>query len=303
MRVGGRSVAALLLVASHAAAQSGPVTDGPPITRIPVSTRAAGLGGAGAALTGHAAILFVNPAALATIGRLGVEVGYQRHVFDASVASGALAVRLGQFHWAGGVHVLDYGSEPVVVQGAETGQTIHPWEGIASSGLVYRFGVVAVGAAGKYVRQDVDDVVNDGYAADAGVAIAVFDIMALGASMQNVAGGDIGAAGELPRTTRLGFTFNYVDPQGTLRLLTTVEGIWTAGRGGRGVLGAEGGIVVEGIGLEGRAALATRRVPSDVSRLSLGGGIRLGSLTFDYAFQDLEVGGMATHRFGLRWTP
>src|SRR2546430_10807806 len=59
----------------------------------------------------------------------------------------------------------------------------------------------------------------DAWAGDAGLAIAVFDLMALGVSVQNI-GGDFGpAAGgvHLPRRTRAGFTLNYVDPQGTLR--------------------------------------------------------------------------------------
>lgn len=298
------ALAAVVLLAPRVAdAQRGAGTDGPPITQIPVSVRSAALGGSGAALTGHAGILFANPAALATIGALGLEFGYQRYAVGAAVSSGALAIRVGQFHWAVGVHLLDYGSEPVVVSGVETGRTIRPWEGVATSGVVYRFGVVALGASGKYVRQSIDDVVNDGYAADAGMAIAIFDIMALGASVQNVAGGDIGAGGELPRTTRIGFTLNYTDPQGALRLLTTIEGIWAVGRNSRGVIGVEGGVVVEGVGLEGRAALATGGDPGDASRLSLGGGIRLGSLTVDYAFQDLDLVGSATHRFGLRWTP
>src|SRR5439155_227137 len=89
------------------------------------------------------------------------------------------------------------------------------------STLVFRTGLGALGATAKYARETVGGARVDAWAGDVGLAIAVFDLMALGVSVQNI-GGDFGpAAGglHLPRRTRAGFTLNYVDPQGTLRLL------------------------------------------------------------------------------------
>jgi len=71
--------------------------------------------------------------------------------------------------------------------------------------------------------------VSDAWAGDVGMAIAVFDIMAIGVSVQNL-GGDMGNGALLPRRTRAGLTLNYTDPQGTFRLLTTLEGMWTRNR-------------------------------------------------------------------------
>jgi len=47
---------------------------------------------------------------------------------------------------------------------------------------------------------------------DVGIAIAIFDIAALGVSMQNM-GGDLGAGARLPRRSRAGLTLNYTDPR------------------------------------------------------------------------------------------
>jgi hypothetical protein len=271
--------------------------------RITPSVRAAAMAGAGAALVGDAAAIFTNPAAVATIGSIGLEVAYQRLQLGASVASGALAVQLGQFHVGLGAQALDYGQERVVVGGVETGQNFHPWEGVGVGALVYRRGVLAAGGALKYVHQSLGEVANDGYAGDLGLEVAIFDIMAIGFSMQNLFGGDLGAAGELPRTSRFGFTFNYADPQGVLRLLSTIEGVWAKGRAGRLLLGLEGGVIVYGVGVELRGGYDSRGSATALDRFTVGGGLRIGGFTVDYAYQDADLLGAPAHRFGLRWVP
>jgi len=40
-----------------------------------------------------------------------------------------------------------------------------------------------------------------------------------------------------------------------------------------------------------------------VAFVAFGGGVVLGRLTLDYAFQAYNVLGGGTHRVGLRWTP
>src|SRR3989449_10417931 len=79
--------------------------------------------------------------------------------------------------------------------------------------------------------------------------------MAFGASVQNL-GGDFGGGAHLARRARVGFTMNYVDPQGTARFLTTFEGQWpvsgAAGQHARFLAGAEGGVVARGVGIVGR---------------------------------------------------
>jgi len=39
------------------------------------------------------------------------------------------------------------------------------------------------------------------------------------------------------------------------------------------------------------------------SGVTFGGGVELGRLHVDYAYQGHDVVGGATHRFGVRWTP
>src|SRR3989449_9448604 len=83
--------------------------------------------------------------------------------------------------------------------------------------------------------------------------------MAFGASVQNL-GGDFGGGAHLARRARVGFTMNYVDPQGTARFLTTFEGQWpvsgAAGQHARFVAGAGGGGGARGVGIGGRGGAA-----------------------------------------------
>src|SRR4029077_2299361 len=124
---------------------------------------------------------------------------------------GALALRVSRFTWGAGAAAL--------------GPTYTQADLLGVSSLVFRTGIVALGTSVKYARETIGGSRLDAWAGDAGLAIAVFDLMAFGVSVQNI-GGDLGAGLHLPRRTRAGFTLNYVDPQGTYRLLTTLQGLW-----------------------------------------------------------------------------
>ncbi|MGH7521051.1 MAG: hypothetical protein ACREMI_07210, partial [Gemmatimonadales bacterium] len=308
-----RRPVALVVAVALAAWPSGRLagqTEGSILTMLPGSTRSAALGGAGAALVGDAGAMFANPAGIATIRHLSIEGSYEPYLAGSAVSAAALALRVSRFTWGFGAQALDYGSEPVIVpdpatggrRGMATGASFHPYEALAATSLVYRRGFAALGVTAKYDRQQIGAEVSDAWAGDVGVAIAVFDIMAVGVSVQNL-GGDLGREALLPRRTRAGLTLNYTDPQGTFRLLTTLEGQWT--RDHRAVLiqGLEGGIVASGVGLIGRLGYATRSAVTDASRFTFGGGVVLGRLAMDYAFQAYDVLGGGTHRVGLRWTP
>lgn len=280
------------------------------VALLPGSTRSAGLGGAGAALVGDAGAIFANPAGLATVRHVAVEGSYEPYLAGTVFSTAAIAVRLGRITWGAGAQALDYGSEPIIVpdsstggrRGSPTGGTFSAADLLAVSSVVYRRGLIALGVSGKYARQQIGGYAADAWAGDAGLAIAVFDIFAVGASVQNI-GGDFGNGARLPRRTRVGVTLNYVDPEGTMRLLSTLEGQWTPGRPAVLVQGVEGGVVTGGVGLVGRLGYATRSPTSDASRFTVGGGIELGRLHFDYAYQGFDVLGGGTHRVGLRWTP
>ena len=264
------------------------------VAALPGSTRSAALGGAGAALVGDAGAIFANPAAIATGRPLSLEGSYEGYLAGTAVSSAALVLRVGRFNWGFGAQALDYGG------------TFQNYEVLALSSLVYRRGLVALGVSGKYDRQVIGSAVADAWAGDVGAAIAVFDIMAFGVSVQNL-GGDFGTGvGTLPRRTRVGFTLNYTDPQGAFRLLTTLEGQWLRHQGegtSRLITGVEGGVVTGGIGLVGRTAYATRPGVAGGSRLTVGGGVVLGRLHVDYAFQEYALPADGTHRVGVRWAP
>ncbi len=285
-------------------------TEGSILPLIPGSTRSAALGGAGAALVGDAGAMFANPAGIATIRHLGIEASYQPYLAGSVLSSAALALRVSRFTLGFGAQALDYGSEPVIVpdpstggrRGMETGASFHPYEGLAATSLVYRRGFAALGVTAKYDRQQYGSEVSDAWAGDVGLAIAVFDIMAMGVSVQNL-GGDLEGEALLPRRTRAGITLNYTDPQGTLRMLTTIEGQWTRDRSAVLVQGLEVGVVRGGAGLIGRLGYSTRPTVTAAARWTFGGGIVLGRLAVDYAFQGYGVLESDTHRVGLRWTP
>ena len=274
-------------VVSSLSAQAGSL-----LAVLPGSARAAGMGGAGAAIVGDAGAIFANPAALATVHHLAVEGSYESFPSGATFSTGAVALRVSRFTWGAGAAALGPSYTSADLLGVST--------------LVFRTGIVALGATAKYARETIGGARVDAWAGDAGLAIAVFDLMALGVSVQNL-GGDFGpAAGDahLPRRTRAGFTLNYVDPQGSSRLLTTVEGQWPAqGRGSAFViLGIEGGVVARGMGVLGRVGYVGHSGVTSASPFTAGASVELGGLHLDYAFRADDALG-ARHRMGLRWMP
>ena len=310
-RLGGWTVRlAVILLTAQPSNRLTAQTEGSILAVLPGSTRSAALGGAGVALVGEAGAMFANPAGIATIHHLSLEGSYEPYLAGTAVSAAALALRVGRWTWGVGAEALDYGSEPEIVpdpatggqRGMPTGASFHPYEALATTSFVYRHGLAAIGVTGKYDRQQIGSAVSDAWAGDVGMAIAVFDIMAFGVSVQNL-GGDLGNGALLPRRTRAGLTLNYTDPQGTYRLLTTLEGQWTRDRRAVLIQGIEGGIVTGGVGLVGRLGYATRPAVTDASRLTFGGGVVLGHLAMDYAFQAYDALGGGTHRVGLRWTP
>ena len=310
-RLAGGTVLLAIGIASRLAAQA--TAAGSAVAELPGSARSAGLGGAGVALIGDAAALFANPAAIAAVRRFALEASFEPYIGGSTYSAAAVTLRTGRLALGFGAQALDYGSEPMVVpdssaggrRGTPTGGTFTAADLLGTSAVVYRRGFLALGVAAKYARMQIGDWSADAWGGDAGLAVAVFDIAALGVSVQNL-GGDFGPGARgarLPRRTRAGLTMNYVDPQGTFRLLTTLEGQWPAGAPARFATGVEGGLVARGVGVVGRLGYVTRSPTSAASRWSVGGGVELRRLHVDYAYQGFELLGGGAHRFGVRWAP
>ncbi len=236
----------------------------------------------------------MNPSGLATIGSVSAEGSYTRHPDHSSYGTGALAVRLGQFDLGGGYARLRLRDTAAV-----------PSNDLWIATGVYRFGLTALGASAKYLTvEDSAGTLSQTITGDVGMTVAVFDIMALAVSVQNLGREAVsGPLLTLPTTTRLGFALNFVDPQSTLRLLGTLEGVWTEGERGRTVWGLETAVVVRGIGVAARLGRGAQPEGTGFSEWAYGAGLVLGRLHLDWAYQDESVFGSGLHRFGARWTP
>jgi hypothetical protein len=261
----------------------------PSIALLAGSTRSVGLAGAGVALVGDASSMFANPAGLATIRTAAIEGSYARYPEGATLTSAAAATRLGHF---------DFGIAGQRLRPAS--DTTGPDDVMALSSLVFRFGMIALGASAKYVREGEGVPQAESWGGDVGVAIALFDIFALGASVQNL-GGDLSAGAQLPHLTRVGLTMNFVDPQGSARLRTTLEGQWPEGQASVVVAGAEGGIVAHGVGLVARIGVSGAAAANNQAPFAFGAGVALGRLKIDYAFRSFEMPSSGVHRIGVRW--
>lgn len=288
---------------------------------LPATARALGLGGAYTGVVGDAGSIFVNPAGLASIRKAALGMSYQRYLLDSYLVSGGAVVRAGRFDFGVGLNLLDYGQDTVYrpdpLFGGDRGVAdpggamVGAYSAEAVGSIAYRFGLFSLGASAKYLQDHLsipDTTLYDasGFGFDAGAALAFFDLAALGVVVQNIGGGlttNTGTPAPLPRTVRAGFSLNMVDPQGTPRLM--VVGDWVSPRGSRDywIFGVEGGAVSDGVGLLGRAGIATGRAPSDQRSLVFGGTLVFGNLQLDYGYQGFSTLGGGTSRVGVRWAP
>lgn len=266
----------------------------PVVLSLPASVRFAGLGGAGVAVIGDAGALFVNPAGIAAVPRWSVEGGYHSYADGATQTMGAAAARLGQFDLGVGAHQLRFGDTSAVHDNRMLAGTV-----------VYRYGLVALGGSAKYLSvTDSGGNAASALTGDLGATVALFDILALAVSVQDVgkwgtSGGDL----SLPATTHFGVSFNFVDPQGTFRLRGILESVWSQHLSRRTVLGAEAGVAVGKVGLAARFGSGAQPEGSQASEFAYGASIRYRRLSFDWAYQRHTVLGSDAQRFGLRWTP
>ncbi len=286
------------------------------LLELPATPRQVAFQGAYTAVVGDEGSIFVNPAGMAPIRRFAAGLSTERNLFGTRLATGAAALRVGRFDIGLGVMYLDLGGDSVIVpdpafggdRGLATGEVISAYDGLAVGALAYRRGMISLGVSAKYLEESVSAggtalPRTSGVTGDVGVAVALFDIMALGFTVQNVAGRirTAGAPAKLPRTARFGVALNVVDPQGVPRLLVTTDWISPPGGNSYWAFGFEGGAVSHGVGLLGRAGVAAGRAPSDRQAVSLGGELVVGSLRLEYAWQGFDTIGAAAHRFGIRW--
>jgi hypothetical protein len=245
------------------------------------------------ALSGDASATFLNPAGLATIRNIAIEGAAQRYPDGSLEGMAAGAFRLFQFDLGGGIHYLKFSDTSAVADNLQ-------W---TASG-VYRFGVLALGSSLKYVSlEDSTGDIRRSATVDAGFGIHIFDIMTLAFAAQNIGSWRVtGGPMLLPVTKRAGLSFNFLDPQGTARFLTTMDVIWTARADRRTILAAEGGAVLGKVGVVGRLGYGAQPEGSGQKEFSLGAGLVLSRFNIDYAWQRRTRLGNQVHRLGLRFT-
>jgi len=309
-----------LAAAPRAAAQATGTTAGA-VAAIPATTRALGLGGAYTAVIGDVGSIFVNPAGLAPVRTVALGMSYERYLLGSTLVSGGVAFGAGRFVLGVGASLLDFGQDTVYrpdpAFGGDrglpdpAGAMAGAYSALAVGSVAYRLGMLALGVNAKYLAEHVsvpDTALYDasGLGFDAGVALAFFDIAALGVVVQNL-GADLRTnthtAAPLPRTVRAGLSLNIVDPQGVPRLMVAGDFVSPRGTGGYWAFGVEGGVVAEGVGLLGRAGIATGRAPSDRRSLTFGGTLVFHRLQLDYGYEGFTSLGGGTSRFGVRWSP
>ncbi|MEO8029641.1 MAG: hypothetical protein ABI765_02265 [Gemmatimonadota bacterium] len=261
---------------------------------LPSSTRSAGLGGAAVALNGDAASIFVNPAGLATIRHIGLEGSLQRFTDGSLLNRGAGALRIYRFDLGAGYQYIRY-NQPAPLVGSLR------WMG----SIGYRRGMIALATNLNYTSvEDSSGHIDRALSAGVGMQIAVFDLMALGISVQDFGDHAISGVGlTLPTAFKIGYTLNFVDPQSNKRLLMTIEGNFTHGRPGRAAVGAEAGIVLSGIGIVIRGGYSKAPPGIAIGEGSAGASLILSPhAAVDYAYQPRTPLGGHLHQLGVRLT-
>jgi len=298
-----RGLAILVLAATTAQAQSAPLA--PLALRLSGGTRASGLGQAFVAGRG-AEVIFFNPAQLGILRSSMISL--QRFGSAATQGTFATVGPFGRLAIGAGVQYLDYQSP------ATTSHFIRPAD-LAAGGPFNSMSLVAtvaagrvikgirVGAAGKYVQENVGGVRDGGLALDLGVAREV-GRTTVGLSVQNIGGG-IGILGEparLPTRVSAGIfspsilLTQYFDLVVALSVSRERDGrIVPAGGAELFYQPVEGWIFVGRVG--GRRV--ETGLTSKESPVTLGGSFGLDRLWLDYAFQPSRGDG-ASHRIGIR---
>ena len=282
---------------------------------LPASARALALGDGWGAMADDESALFYQPAQIARVLGLAAGGSLQHYLAGTTLAAMAATTRLWHGTIGGGVRILDYGSAPEfafsgVQEGTATGRTISAQDVAVTVGYAASWGdgrVWRAGAALTSVRQRVADVSGSSVALDLGVAHGISNGWQVSAALQN-AGQPLALAGvraPLPLTWRAAAATpaRIVARNARLRARVLGELRNVSGAGTTGVLGSELTWVTPraGLGLAARAAIATHHSGDARSSLTAGGGLSLGRLTVDYAYEGFAVLG-ATHRVGLRVT-
>ena len=282
---------------------------------LPVSARGLALGEAWGAVADDESALFYNPAQLSRVRGLAVGGSLQNYVASTTLGAFAVAVPLRHGTLGFGLQLLDYGSADEIVPadgsngqvGTPTGSTVTAQDMAFTLGYGVAFGArheLRVGAALKYVRQEVASVSGGAMAGDVGAAYSLSNGWDVSAALQHLGSHLTLAAvsAPLPLTWRAAVAAPIVRA-GAFTLRPMAEARQMSGADITGVLGAEGTwrTGTSGTTLSARAGYAFRGSNDARAPLTVGAGVTLGRLQVDYAYEGFDLIGGATNRVGVRF--
>ena len=285
-------------------------TSGSEFLLLDTTARGIGMGSAMVAVTDDASSVYWNPAGLAKVPRLSTTFMHAQYVADITYEAVAYAQRVNDSSViGGGLRYLDGGTiAQTDLNGTGTG-SFHPRSYVAEVGWgqsIYDLSDsemdVAMGVSGKAIRTDLGLATANGYAADIGIQSRFFTTALaydVAFAIQNIGTGQKfdQVRDTMPLRIRLG---GAVKPMRSLTF--SLEGIAPINDAPSIASGIEYGLEVErGITGFARAGVNTLTYESLglSSMLSLGLGLKLNDLSFDYAFVPMGVLGTATHRLTI----
>ncbi len=269
---------------------------------IPTGARSSALGGAYAAMGQGVEAAFWNPAGLDQVH--GVQImGGHYELFD-KIRHDHFAVAGRKWGLGIGGSIRALYSEPIEERD-ELGNLIgsfgaHDLEFALGLGRTVAPGV-SLGASAQVLRERIANLAATTYAFSLGGAFEPtalpglrtgLMLQGLGPSASYLIDGVEGDPIQLPAAVQAGAS--YARPlTDHLSLHGALEGRFTRGRAGVGMVGAE---VTHPTGAALRLGL---RLNDDATRFSMGAGYRVGSLHLDYAFVPLRLDLGDTHRFSF----
>jgi hypothetical protein len=277
---------------------------------IPAGARAAALGGAFASLAQGVEAAFWNPAGLEGVKGIQITGAHTEYLQTLRLEQFAVAGRSFGGGLAASLRALY--TEPIPETDADGNPTLggsfgyHDLEFALAYGRSVAPGL-SVGGTVQAVRERMAEVSATTWAAGFGAVWAPARVsgLRLGLSAHNLGKaahygleGGPGAPMPLPAAVQTGGSWQRGFARGAV-LRTAVEGRFTQGRGGIGMVGVEVGTTG---GANGAGAATLRgglRVNDDASSYSLGVGYALSGLRVDYAFVPMRFDLGDTHRFAF----
>jgi hypothetical protein len=270
---------------------------------VPAGARAAALGGAYTSLASGAEAPFWNAAGLSTTR--GFELAASHEEFFQTLRHDQFAIAGPAWGGAIGASIRAQYSGSIVERD-DLGNQIgsfgsHDLEFALSYGHAVGGGL-AVGGAAKYVRERIADLAAATWAFDGGVTLdpSRFPRLTLGLAAQNLGpaaaytiDGIKGEPMNLPAAIQTGGSYAIVSGP-TFAVRGALEGRFTRGRSGVGMVGAEIGAPAAGAALR-----IGMRVNDSASSFAMGAGYTTGGLRLDYAFVPYKQDLGDTHRFSL----